>query len=120
MFNKYTSLPKEIMAVQFLEENKDRVFNSLTGQFAADFENDKPIIKVKTIQGDTAIVRLGDWIVKEKELGFYYPVKDVVFRAGYKKIIFLDTDSNTTHDSTGRVITENTLPDNGDGYTSQP
>lgn len=83
MFNQYTSLPKEIMAVQFLEENKDRVFNSLTGQYAAGFEDGKPIIKVKTIHGETAIVRLGDWIVKEKELGFYYPVKDEVFRVSY-------------------------------------
>lgn len=83
MFQKYTTLPKEIMAVHFTEENKDYVFNSLTGQYAADFEDGKPVIKVKTIHGDTAIVRLGDWIVKEKELGFYSVVKDEVFKASF-------------------------------------
>lgn len=83
MFNRYTSLPKEIMAVQFTEENKDRIFNSLTGQYAAGFEDGKPIIKVKTIHGDTAIVRLGDWIVKEKELGFYYPIKHEMMLGSY-------------------------------------
>ena len=31
----------------------------------------------------TAIVRFGDWIVKEPKLGFYYPVKDEVFKRGY-------------------------------------
>ena len=83
MFGKYQSLPKTVEAVQFTEENKDRVFNSLTGQCAADFEDGKPIIKVTTIHGEIAIVRLGDWIIKEKKLGYYYPVKDDVFRAGY-------------------------------------
>lgn len=83
MFEKYKRLPKTVEAVQFTEENKDKVFNSLTGQYAADFENDKPIIKVTTIHGEIAIVRLGDWIVKESKLGFYYPIKDDIFRAGY-------------------------------------
>jgi len=83
MFERYESLPKIVQAVQLTEADKDRVFNSLTGQAAADFENGKPIIKVVTIHGETAIVRLGDWIVKEAELGFYYPVKDKIFKAQY-------------------------------------
>lgn len=83
MFEKYSSLPKTVEAVQFTEKNKDRVFNSLTGQYAHDFERGKPIIKVTTIHGETAIVRLGDWIVKDSKIGTYYPIKDEIFRRGY-------------------------------------
>ena len=83
MFEEYESLPKKVKAVQFTEENKDRIFNSLTGQFAADHEDGQPILKVKTIHGETAIVRLGDWIVQDARSGTYYPVKDDVFRGGY-------------------------------------
>lgn len=83
MFEKYERLPKTVEAVQFTDANKDRVFNSLTGQHAADFEDGNPIIKVTTIHGETAIVRLGDWIVKEPKLGHYYPIKDDIFRDGY-------------------------------------
>jgi hypothetical protein len=83
MFGKYERLPKTVEAVQFTEENKDQVFNSLTGQHISDFEGGKPILKIKTIHGETAIVRLGDWIIKESKLGCYYPVKDDIFRDGY-------------------------------------
>jgi hypothetical protein len=83
MFQRYQSLPKQVEAVQFTESNKDRVFNSLTGQYAADFEDGKPILKITTIHGEIAIVRLGDWIVKDAKLGAYYSVKDKIFRAGY-------------------------------------
>ncbi len=83
MFKNYNSKPRKIEAVQFTEKNKDRVFNSLTGQYAHGFEDDNPIIKVTTIHGEIAIVRLGDWIVKEKTLGFYYPIKDDVFNDCY-------------------------------------
>lgn len=83
MFEKYQSLPKTVQAVQFIEENKDMVFNSLTGQSSVDWEGDEPIIRVVTIHGETAIVRLGDWIIKEAKLGYYYPIKDDVFKAQY-------------------------------------
>lgn len=83
MFEKYKSLPKTVDAVNFTEENKDMVFNSLTGQVAQSFEDGKPIIKVTTIHGEIAIVRLGDWIIKESKLGFYYPIKDDIFMSSY-------------------------------------
>jgi hypothetical protein len=79
MFKLYKKLPKTVEAVQFTDAYKDRVFNSLTGQFAADFEDGNPIIKVKTCHGDVVIVRIGDWIVKDAINGTYYPVKDDVF-----------------------------------------
>jgi len=83
MFKTYQNTPKTIEAVQFIDEQKDKVLNSLNGQYAHGFKDGKPIIKVTTIYGDIAIVRLGDWIVKEAELGFYYPVRDDVFRGSY-------------------------------------
>ena len=79
MFQKYQSLPKQVEAVQFTEGNKDQVFNSLTGRHAADFEDDKPILKVETVHGEIAIVRLGDLIVKDAKPGTYYPIKDEIF-----------------------------------------
>ena len=83
VFGTYESLPKKVDAVQFTDENRDRIFNELTGNVAPDHEDGKPILKVTTVHGETAVVRLTDWIVKEKKLGCYYPVKDDIFRAGY-------------------------------------
>lgn len=51
MFQRYERLPKTVEAVQFTKANKDRIFNSLTGQYAADFEDGEPILKVTTIHG---------------------------------------------------------------------
>ena len=79
MFKKYHSLN----AVRFTEENKDQVFNSLTGQFSADFEDGKPILKIKTVQGETAIIRIGDWVVEDAKIGTYYPIKDEIFKEQY-------------------------------------
>lgn len=83
MFQTYEALPKKVKAVQFTEENKSRIFNSLTGQYAPGDEDGRPVLKVTTIHGETAVVRLGDWIVQDAAPGTYYPVKDDVFRAGY-------------------------------------
>ena len=83
MFKTYESKPRKIEAVQFTEKNKNQVFNSLTGQYAPDTEDGNPVIKVTTIHGDTAIVRLGDWIVKEAIEGFYYPIKGDVMPTAY-------------------------------------
>ena len=86
MFKKYKSEPSVIEAVQFTYENKNMVFNSLTGQHAADFELGEPIIKITTIHGEVAIVRIGDWIVKESKLGFYYPIKNNIFLEKYRDV----------------------------------
>ena len=82
-FQTYEALPKQVKAVRFTDENKDRIFKSLTGNYAADKENGKPVLKVTTLHGEIAIVRLGDWIVQDAAVGTYYPVKDEVFRANY-------------------------------------
>lgn len=83
MFKSYKNKPRTIQAVQFTNENKDKVFNSLTGQRCADFEEGNPIIKIKTVHGEMAIVRISDWIVQDAQLGTYYPVKDDIFRNNY-------------------------------------
>jgi len=88
IFEMYNSLPSTIEAVQFTDEYKDRIFHSLSGNAFADFEDGKPILKVTSIHGDTAIVRLGDWIVKDAVLGTYYPVKHDIFIAKYVKQIY--------------------------------
>jgi len=85
MFKRYESLPKQVQAVEFTEKNKDMIFNSLTGQHSAAFEGDKPILKVKTVHGEIAIVRIGDWIVKDKEIGTYYPIKPDIWKNSYTK-----------------------------------
>ena len=79
MFETYHSVPRTVKAVQFTAANKDRIFDELSGRYAADIEDGQPIIKVTTIHGEVAIVRLGDWIVKEHKNGYYYPVKDEIF-----------------------------------------
>ena len=83
MFQRYQSLPRTVEAVQFTEEDKHKIFNSLTGNYYADFEDGKPILKITTIHGDMAVVRLGDWIVKDGEMGTYYPVKNEIFCKGF-------------------------------------
>ena len=35
------------------------------------------------IHGELAIIRVGDWIIKDAEIGTYYPVKDEIFRNQY-------------------------------------
>lgn len=85
MFKRYEGKPKVIEAVQFTEGNKDQAFNSLTGRYAPDIEDGKPVIKVTMIHGDIAIVRLGDWIVKEAREGFYYPINKDVFLSSYSE-----------------------------------
>lgn len=83
-FKRYKSKPKEIKAVQFTNTDKNKIFNELTGQHAADFENGEPILKITTVHGETAIVRIGDWIVKDLKIGTYYPVKNEYFMENYQ------------------------------------
>jgi hypothetical protein len=88
MFQTYRSVPTEIKAVQFTDSNKDMVFNSLSGQYRADYEDDSPVIKIQTMHGEMATVRVGDWIVEDWVSGTYYPVANEVFVKRYVR----DTD----------------------------
>jgi len=91
MFREYDSMPKRVSAARLTEENKDMVFNELTGQHASGFEQGQPIIKVKTVHGETAIIRIGDWIVRDRDIGTYYPVKDDVFVENYSDALIEGT-----------------------------
>ena len=85
MFESYESLPMIVQAVQFTHENKNRLFCEMTGQVFATYEDDQPILKVTTLHGELAIVRIGDWIAEDASPGTYYPINDDVFRKKYVK-----------------------------------
>ena len=99
MFKTYEQLPKRVEAAQFTDKTKDRIFNELTGNTAADHEDGKPILEVTTIHGEIATVRLGDWIVKDVKPGTYYPVKDEVFRARFIDGGFEMVENDSCEDS---------------------
>ena len=83
VFDIYHSLPKTVRAVQFTEKYKDRIYSQISGNCSVDFEDGDPILKVTTVHGETAIVRLSDWIVEDTMPGTYYPIKDEVFKNNY-------------------------------------
>lgn len=84
MFKKYQSMPVNIYAVQFTDKNKNQVLNSVTGQYAVDFDSDaKPILKVMNINKEVIILRLGNWLVKDEIPGTYYIIEDEVMRRDY-------------------------------------
>ena len=82
--SKFIKKPVVIEAMQFTNESKNQCYNFVRSNVCADTENGKPIMKIQTIHGDIAIVRIGDWIVKEPLPGFYYPVKPDIFAATYE------------------------------------
>jgi len=71
-------------AAQFTDSSKNHIFNLLTGQFAADFEDGHPILKVKNISNETVTVRFGDWLIKEDKLGFYNVLPNDEFVKKYR------------------------------------
>ncbi|MDD4390204.1 MAG: hypothetical protein PHW03_05310 [Eubacteriales bacterium] len=85
MTTKFRKKPVIVDAEQFTEENKNRCLNFVRCNSTADFEDGKPILKIQTIHGDIAIVRLGDWVVKEQDCpGHFYPVNPNVFKNTYE------------------------------------
>ena len=86
MFQTYERLPKKVEAVQFTEKIKYKMIKAfLKNTSFCHEEGGRVAIVVTTIHGDEAFARVGDWIVKEEEEGYYYPVKDDIFRKGYVK-----------------------------------
>ena len=83
---KFRKKPVVIEAEQFTEENKNRVFNWMSGNRTADFEGDSPILKFLTIHGDVAVARLGDWVVRDSKPGTYYPCKPDIFEQIYEPV----------------------------------
>jgi hypothetical protein len=79
------SLPENAKAIQFTDEMKDRVFNSLKGNVHAGFEHGEPILKVTTVDGKVAVAHLGDWIVQDTVPGTYHIVNDPDSHAEHMK-----------------------------------
>ena len=86
---KYRKLPVVIEAMQFTNENKDRIFNWVSsfgstrwGEASFD-DSGKPIMIIHTLEGDM-IVKFGDWVIKGVE-GEFYPCKDSIFKATYEE-----------------------------------
>ena len=86
MLIKARKKPIEIEAMQFTGENKNRVYNWISGtRHYADFdENKNPILIIETLEGNHA-ARIGDWIIKGVA-GEFYPCKPNIFAKTYEII----------------------------------
>ena len=88
----FRKIPIEVEAVQFTDETKDRVYAWATAiQMNVTHswdENDKPILKVPTPEGEM-ICSLGDYLIKEPfptDWRKLYPCKQSIFEQSYKII----------------------------------
>jgi hypothetical protein len=84
---RFKHRPTEVEAWQFTENTKDQVFHNLTGNVAPAWDaNGKPMIKVTTVHGEIALVRVGDWVIADEKPGTYYPCKPDIFEATYDAV----------------------------------
>jgi len=83
---KYRKKPVVVEAVQFTEENKDQVYNQLSGDRHLGSCNGCPVLLVRTSSGNIAFAAPGDWIIYEEEPGKYYPCTPEIFQATYEKV----------------------------------
>lgn len=85
---KYRKLPVVIEAMQFTDENKNQVFNWITCNHYADFEEpgayNRPTLKIETLEGDM-VAKLGDYIIKGVN-GEFYPCKRDIFEKTYEPV----------------------------------
>ena len=61
---------KSVIAWQFTEESKNRVFNNITCNKLWEFDNNNPVIKIQTPLG-LQTCRFGDWILLSSDGEFY-------------------------------------------------
>jgi len=82
---KFVKKPVVIEAMQFTNEMKDRVFNFVSCNRYADFdEQGNPVLKIQTLEGDMT-ASLGDWIIRGVA-GEFYPCKPDIFSASYDPV----------------------------------
>ena len=82
---KYRKKPVEIEAMLFDEKTCNQVLNWITCTTAADFdENNKPIIKIQTLEG-VMTANVGDYVIKGVS-GEFYPCKPDIFEKTYDKV----------------------------------
>jgi hypothetical protein len=79
---RFRKKPVEIEAVQWTGDNVDEVREFLGFMDRTD----EDAIPVTTIHGDTAFVRLRDWIIPEPQPGRFYPCKPDIFEATYEQV----------------------------------
>ena len=81
----YTKKPVTIEAMQFTNETKDQVFNFITCNKQADFDEDGiPILKIQTLEG-IMTARFGDYVIKGVN-GEFYPCKPDIFHKTYDEV----------------------------------
>lgn len=93
---KFRKRPVVIDAVQWLGDWAPIIawldHLSHAGRFSVPFGTTPPIRRVgdelhlTTVHGDTAIARIGDWVIPEPEPGRFYPCKPAVFEATYEPV----------------------------------
>ena len=81
---KYRKKPVIIEAMQLKEKNKNKVFNWISCTKESVFVDEKPAIKIQTLEGDMT-ANLGDYIIKGVN-GEFYPCKPDIFNKTYEKV----------------------------------
>ena len=96
---KFRKKPVVIEAEHFTLENKDRCFNFISCNRAADMDAEgRPILRIQTLEGEmTAII--GDWIIKGVK-GEFYPCKNDIFTATYEPA---DDEASDTDNCEGAI-----------------
>jgi len=84
--SEFRKRPIVVKAFHFTDETKDMVLGYLGPGVEPTREDGEPALRVITIHGEEALVRLGDWIVKEPKSGFFYPIKPDIFEATYEPV----------------------------------
>lgn len=84
MANKYRKKPVVVEVMKFTDITKDRVFNWITCNKAADFIGDQPILKIQTLEG-VMTAEVGDYVIKGVK-GEFYPCKSDIFAQTYEKV----------------------------------
>lgn len=83
--SKYRKKPVVIEAEHFTDENKDRCFNFIACNKAAEFDKDgHHCIEIQTLEG-VMVAALGDYIIKGVS-GEFYPCKPDIFAATYELV----------------------------------
>jgi len=82
MLIKARKKPIEIEAMQFTENNMDRVYHWISCNHYADFDSEnQPVIRIQTLEG-VMTANLGDYIICGVA-GEYYPCKSDIFFKTY-------------------------------------
>lgn len=86
---RFVKKPVEVRAIQFTNENKDRVFNELREiqhniQPTGTCMGEEPGLLITTLEGNMH-VSLNDWVI-QGTYGELYPCKPDIFNETYTKL----------------------------------